>query len=213
MEEEIEVEEEKEEELAELPGKDFYSYISKAWNNLEDSYVKQLQWERLMEWRREENFKRIEHPTRLDRARKLGYKAKQGYVMVRGYVRKGSFRKRQIKGGRRPKRKGISKITTAKNLQTIVEERAAKRYPNLEVLNSYWVGEDGKRKWYEIIMVDPHHPVIKSDPKINWICEAHHKGRAHRGLTSSGKKGRGLRKKGKGAEKVRSSAKSKEKKS
>jgi large subunit ribosomal protein L15e len=60
-------------------------------------------------------------------------------------------------------------------------------------------------KWFEVIMVDPHHPVIKSDPKIAWIAGKTHKGRVFRGLTSAGKKGRGLRNKGKGAEKVRPS--------
>jgi large subunit ribosomal protein L15e len=96
-------------------------------------------------------------------------------------------------------------MTVKKNMQRIAEERASKKYPNLEVLNSYWVGGDGRHEWYEIIMVDPHHPVIMSDQKINWICDAEHKGRAYRGLTSAGRKGRGLRHKGKGAEKIRPS--------
>ena len=56
-----------------------------------------------------------------------------------------------------------------------------------------------------MIMIDPNHPVIMSDSKINWICNRAHKGRAHRGLTSAGKKSRGLLKKGKGAEKIRPS--------
>jgi len=185
--------------------KGMYGYIAEAWHSPKDSYVRDLQWQRLIEWRKEENFCRIERPTRLDRARKLGYKAKQGYVLVRGRVRKGSFRKRKINKGRKPKRKGINKITTGKSAQRIAEERCAKRYPNLEVLNSYWVGEDGRYKWYEIIMVDPHHPVIKSDPKINWIADPKQRGRVYRGLTSAGKRGRGLRNKGEGAEKVRPS--------
>jgi len=45
----------------------------------------------------------------------------------------------------------------------IAEERAAKKYPNLEVLNSYYVTEDGSHKWYEVILVDPHHPVIRNE--------------------------------------------------
>ena len=79
---------------------------------------------------------------------------------------------------------------------------------NLEVLNSYWVGEDGKNKFFEIIMLDPHHPVIKADKKYNWISSGNsHKGRAERGKTSAGKRGRGLHNKGKGAEKLRPSLK------
>lgn len=186
-------------------GKSMYTYIAEAWNTPSESYVKQLQWSRLIEWRKEENFIKIDHPTRLDRARKLGFKAKQGYIIVRGRVRKGSLRKRKIRKGRRAKRRGINKITMAKSLQRIAEERACKKYPNLEVLNSYWVGMDGQHEWFEIIMVDPHHPVIKADKNINWICSPKQKGRAYRGLTAAGKAGRGLKWKGKGAEKVRPS--------
>ena len=93
----------------------------------------------------------------------------------------------------------------AKSIQRIAEERTAKHYPNLEVLNSYWVGEDGTHKYYEVILVDPNHPAIRADPKINWICNPANRGRVFRGLTSAGKKGRGLLYKGKGAEKIRPS--------
>jgi len=47
--------------------------------------------------------------------------------------------------------------------------------------------------------------VIKSDPKINWICNKKHWHRVFRGKTSAGRKMRGLRKKGIGTEKVRPS--------
>ena len=194
-------------------GKSMYSYIADAWNVPSKSYVKELNYERRIQWRKEENFCRIERPTRLDRARALGYKAKQGYVVVRARVRKGSFQKRAIVTGRRAKRKGINQITVGKSLQRMAEERTAKRYPNLEVLNSYWVGADGQQwvgadgqqEWYEVILVDPAHPVIKADPKINWICDDAHKNRVYRGKTSAGQKGRGMRHTGKGAEKARPS--------
>ncbi|MFO7991661.1 MAG: 50S ribosomal protein L15e [Thermoplasmata archaeon] len=182
-----------------------YKYIEDAWKNPDEGYVRELRQERLKEWRRDDNFKRIERPTRLDKARKLGYKAKQGYVMVRTKVRRGGRRRSRPKKGRGPTRMGFKKLTPRKNLQRIAEERSSKKYPNLRVLNSYWVADDGRHKYFEIIMVDPHHPVIKSDDQINWICESRHKGRAFRGLTSSGKKSRGLRKKGKGAERSRPS--------
>ncbi len=184
-----------------------YHFVRDAWKDPDASYVKELQWRRMIEWRKGPSFQRVERPTRIDRARALGYKAKQGYVIVRARVRRGGLRKHTIKGGRRPKRKGLKKITMAKSIQRIAEERTAKRHPNLEVLNSYWVGEDGMSKYYEVILVDPHHPVIKSDPKISWIGNPPHKRRVYRGLTSAGKKGRGLRKKGKGAEKIRPSLK------
>ncbi|MCK4717834.1 MAG: 50S ribosomal protein L15e [Thermoplasmata archaeon] len=180
-----------------------YGHIGEAWKRPGEGDMKHLQWERGIQYRHENSFVRVEHPTRLDRARTLGYRAKQGFVVVRARVRRGSFRKHRINKGRRAKRKGEKKITLAKNLQQVAEERTAKRYPNMEVLNSYWIYQDGKNKYYEIILVDPHHPVIKKDPKINWICEKQHTSRVNRGLTSSGKKSRGLRHKGTGAEKAR----------
>jgi large subunit ribosomal protein L15e len=182
-----------------------YNFIGKAWNRPEDYNMEDLIRNRKVEWRRGQSFVRMERPTRLDRARALGYRAKEGFVVVRARVRRGGLRKRIIKGGRKPKAKGIKKITMAKNIQRIAEERTAKRYPNLEVLNSYWTGQDGRYKYYEVLLVDPHHPSVKNDPKINWICDRSHRGRAFRGLTSAGKKGRGLRHKGKGAEKIRPS--------
>ena len=202
----------KEENTAAVSGKSMYRYIADAWKNPDKSYLKDLNKQRRFEWRREENFCRVERPTRLDRARALGYKAKQGYVIVRGRVRKGTFRKRTIKGGRRAKRKGITKITVGKSIQRLAEERAQKRYPNLEVLNSYWVGMDGQYEWYEVILVDPHHSVIMSDPKINWICDPAQSGRVYRGKTSAGQRGRGLHKKGKGVEKCRPSLKANDRK-
>lgn len=185
--------------------KSVYRYISEQWDRPYDGETKDLNRERLIQWRREESFVRVDKPLRLDRARALGYKAKQGYVVIRARVRKGSMRKRTINKGRRAKRKGMIRIKVKKNLQRIAEERTQKRHSNLEVLNSYMVGEDGKHKFFEVIMVDPHHPVIVNDPKIKWINEVQHTGRVYRGLTSAGRKTRGLRKKGIGTEKVRPS--------
>ncbi len=165
----------------------------------------QLWKERLIKWRREPTTIKIERPTRIDRARSLGYKAKQGYVIVRKRVLRGGHTRPQIKKGRRPKRYG-TRLALRKNYQQIAEERAQKKFLNLVVLNSYLVAKDGKHYWYEIILVDPNHPVIKSDSKINWICNEKQKSRVFHGKTSSGRKGRGIRgNKGRGAEKMRPS--------
>jgi len=51
-------------------------------------------------------------------------------------------------------------------------------------------------KYYEIILVDPAHPKIRNDTRVNWIVNPVHKHREMRGLTSAGRKGRGLRKSG-----------------
>lgn len=182
-----------------------YKYIAEAWATSAKSFVGELMRQRLTEWRRQPAIHRIEKPTRLDRARKLGFKAKQGFIMVRVRVRRGGLRKQRPRAGRRPKRMGVKKFKPAKSLRLIAEERAARKFPNLEVLNSYWVGEDGRSKWFEVIMVDPNHSAIKADKDINWICQKQHKRRVFRSLTSAGKKVRGLRNKGRGAEKFRPS--------
>jgi len=184
--------------------RNMYDHIAEQWKQPDPTYTSPYK-QRLIQWRRQENFSRVDTPTRIDRARSLGYKAKQGYIVVRARVRRGGLRKPTIKGGRKPAAKGINKITMAKSTQRIAEERTAKRFPNMEVLNSYWVAEDGKYHFYEVILVDPVHPAIMKDTKINWITSSSNKRRVLRGKTSAGQKGRGLHKKGKGAEKIRPS--------
>ncbi len=170
-----------------------YHYIAEQWKRPYDEEHGLLMRRRLINWRRQPPIIRIDKPSRLDRARELGYKAKQGFIIVRVRVRKGGMRKERPNKGRRPKRMGVYGYAPAKSLRLIAEERAARKYPNLEVLNSYYVGEDGLYKWFEVILVDPHHPAICNDPDIKWICEKQHRGRVFRGLTSAGKKMRGLR--------------------
>jgi large subunit ribosomal protein L15e len=160
---------------------------------------------RLIIWRKQGNAVKLDRPTRLGRARSLGYKAKQGYVIVRVKIGRGTREKPRPRMGRKPRSLGVVKYTPQKSRKWIAEERVAKKYPNLRVLNSYWVGSDHRHTWYEAILVDPNHPVIYNDPKINWICDPTHKGRVSRGLTSAGKRSRGLRNKGHGAEKIRPS--------
>jgi large subunit ribosomal protein L15e len=184
-----------------------YKYIAEAWSKPEKSFVDELMHSRLIEWRRQSVITRIERPTRLDKARKLGYKAKQGFVLARVRVRKAGFRKRRPTSGRRQKRMGVEKFKVSKSMRLIAEERVGRKFPNLEVLNSYWVGEDGVSKWFEVIMVDPQHPSIKADKNINWICRKQNRRRVFRSLTSAGKRVKSLRRRGRGAEKFRPSLK------
>jgi len=180
-----------------------YKYIREAWRNPSED-VSKLMKERLMKWRREPITVRIESPTRLDRARSLGYKAKQGFILARQKVNRGGHKRAMDFGGRRPKRTSSRKNLNV-NYQTIAEQRAASKFPNCEVLNSYYVAEDGKHFWYEVILVDKAHPAILADPSISWIADKQHKGRVYRGLTASARASRGLLNKGKGAEKLRPS--------
>jgi large subunit ribosomal protein L15e len=183
----------------------FYSHIKEAWRNPDDGKLAELQWRRKQEWRDQGAIERVERPTRLDKARELGYKAKQGIVVARVSVRKGGARKQRFKAGRRSKRQGVNRLGRRKSIQRIAEERASRKYPNLRVLASYWVGEDGSQKWHEIVLVDPEHAAIQNDDDLNWICDDSHRGRAFRGRTNAGRANRGLQTRGKGAEHVRPS--------
>ena len=178
-----------------------YQYVREAWKKPENSGL----WkERLIKWRQETATLRLEHPTRIDRARSLGFKAKQGFLVVRQRVPRGG---RMRPNPRHPRRsKAMSRRRDlAMSYQVVAEQRVANKFVNCEVLNSYYVAEDGLHLWYEIILVDRTHPVIMADPRISWISS--HKGRVYRGLTSSARKGRGFRHKGKGTEKFRPSRK------
>jgi large subunit ribosomal protein L15e len=170
--------------------KSSYAYVSDAWKKPKQK-LGSLFKKRVSEWRIQETVVRIGKPTRLDRARSLGYRAKHGYAIARVKIGKGG--RRRIKYGRRgrkPSSSGLTHFTHSKSLQWIAEEKAGRRFRNLEVLNSYFVGEDGQYKYFEVLMVDPSNPEIKSDRKINWIVNQRR--RVFRGLTSSGKKSRGL---------------------
>ncbi len=181
-----------------------YKKISEAWKKPKAN-LGSIWKDRLVKWRKENSVVKVDKPTRLDRARTLGYRAKKGFVVSRVRVKSGGRKRQRINKGRRSKRAGQRKIVK-KNYQWIAEERANRKFVNLEVLGSYWLAKDGKHSWFEVIMVDPQSPEIKKDKKINWICSNKQKGRVYRGLTSAGRKSRGLKgNKGKGAEKIRPS--------
>jgi large subunit ribosomal protein L15e len=76
------------------------------------------------------------------------------------------------------------------NYQEIAETRVARKYTNMEVLGSYWIGKDGMNYFYEVILVDRAAPEILSDKQLGEFVKAP-KARALRGLTASGKRARG----------------------
>ncbi len=165
-----------------------YHYIGKAWKHPNKEMLKTKK----IEWRASDAAVVVEKPLRLDKARMLGYKAKKGFVVVRIRVKRGGRQRPRHKHGRKSRKQHVMKILKM-NYRWVAEIRAANKYPNLEVLNSYYLGKDGKHYFFEVIMVDPHKPEITNDKDINWICEPQNHNRAQRGLTSAGKKSRGLR--------------------
>jgi len=153
-----------------------YKHIRKTFEN----EYRERSWllrRRISQWRKLGAVVRIERPTNLSRARSLGYKAKEGYFMARVAVGRGQRKRPHPWGGRKPA-KNVAYLSPGKSLQRIAEEKAARFFRNLEVINSYWVGQDGTKKYFEVIMVDRR------------LAPGAHKGRAFRGLTSAGKRGR-----------------------
>lgn len=181
-----------------------YKYLKEAWKSPRKNILKGSMRPSVIEWRKQPSTVRILRPTRLDKARSLGYRAKQGILVVRQKVLRGGRMTEQVAGGRRSKRQSRRKDLNL-SYQTIAEQRVASKFTNCEVLNSYYVAEDGRHYWYEVIIVDKAHPAIKKDKVLSWITKPKANQRVKRGLTSSAKKSRGLRNKGIGSEKTRPS--------
>ena len=171
--------------------KGMYHYLREAWKHPTEEMLTS----RMIEWRASDAVVKVDKPLRIDRARALGYKDKRGIIIFRVRVMRGG-RTRQRTGvkGRKSRKQTIRK-TLKMNYQWVAEIRAARKHPSLEVLNSYQIGKDGKHYFYEVIMVDPSKPEIKSDRTLGWIANGKNWRRAERGLTSAAKKSRGLRSK------------------
>ena len=168
--------------------KGMYHYLAQAWKKPDAKTLR----ERMIGWRKSNVLTKVDKPLRLDRARALGYKDKKGFVIIRVRIKRGGHKRPRPNKGRRSKRLHIRK-NLKMSYQWIAEQRASRKYKNLEVLNSYQIGKEGIHYFYEVILVDPSKPEIKNDKTISWICNPANKKRALRGLTSSAKKSRGLR--------------------
>jgi len=170
--------------------KGMYHYLGEAWKKPDPIRLREL----MIKWRAEGSVTKLDKPTRIDRARILGYKAKKGFVVARVKVPRGGRQRHRTNKGRRTSKHTIRKIVKM-NYRWVAEQRAQKHFPNLEVLNSYNLGKDGKYYFYEVILVDYSRAEIKNDRTMNWICKKTNQQRVYRGLTSAGKKSRGMRSK------------------
>lgn len=165
-----------------------YHYIRQIWRNPS----RELLHERMIQWRAGESVVKVEKPLRLDKAHALGYKAKKGFVILRVRVKRGGRQRPRHTHGRKSRKQYVKKILKM-NYQWVAEIRAQNHHKNLEVLNSYPVGKDGKYYFFEVIMIDPERNEIKNDSNLNWITKSENRKRALRGLTSAARKSRGLR--------------------
>jgi large subunit ribosomal protein L15e len=133
-----------------------YRHISRTWRKIwKNSESRAVYVSKKSIWRRGKTVQRVDKPSRINRARQFGFKAKKGYITVRVKVSRGGLRKIPPKIGRRQKRTGIKKIKRGKSMFRIAEQRAQRKYPNLKTLGSYYLGEDGQNKWFEVIFFDP----------------------------------------------------------
>jgi large subunit ribosomal protein L15e len=163
-------------------------YLKQAWKKP----TREMLQPKLIEWRAGNAVVKVDRPTRLDRAHSLGYKAKEGVIVARVRVRRGGRQIPRTRKGRKSKRMSPRKLLKM-NYKWVAEGRAARYFNNLEVLNSYWIGKDGKHYFFEVILVDPNHPAIKHDKELSFMADPANRHRVQRGLTSAGRRSRGLR--------------------
>lgn len=137
--------------------------------------------QKVIGWRKGPAMEKVERPANIARARRLGYKAKQGYIVVRCRVDKGRRTRRKPMGGR--KHKNFYRfVQPGLSHQAMAEQRVNRIYRNMEVLNSYWIGEDGNYTFFEVILADPAKPTVNVSSVIR-------QGKSFRGLTSAGNSG------------------------
>jgi len=109
---------------------------------------------RLVKWAKEPTVSRVERPTNLARARTLGFKAKTGLYHRPRESGKGKPKEATPYGWKKAG-KNVAYRSPEKSYQAVAEEKAATKFTNMEVLNSYWVGSTGINKYFEVILVDP----------------------------------------------------------
>lgn len=148
-----------------------HKYMTQSWLKMWKSNSDELK-SKAIAWRAEQTISRIERPSRLDRARRLGYKAKQGIVVVRIRVGRGGMRKQRPVSGRRPKHMGVVRIKQGISMRKVAERRVGEKFPNLEVLGSYYLHKDGMNLWYEVILADTAHPAISKDREMRGKLKA-----------------------------------------
>jgi large subunit ribosomal protein L15e len=151
-----------------------HSHIATTWARMWKSNADELRSKTIL-WRKEPAIHKIPRPSRLDRAHRLGYKAKQGIVVVRIRVGRGGMRKQRPVSGRRPKHLGVVHIKQGTSMRKVAENRVNEKFPNMEVLGSYYLHRDGMYLWHEVILADPHHPSISKDKEMRGKLRAYAK--------------------------------------
>jgi len=142
-----------------------YAHVAGTWRKMWKDYSDELK-AKSIEWRKQPTILRIKRPSNIARARRLGYKAKQGFVVTRIRVGRGGMRKQRPKAGRRPKHLGVVRIKQSESMRKVAERRVAEKYPNMQIIGSYYLHKDGKYYWFECVLIDKNHPSIFKDKEL-----------------------------------------------
>lgn len=106
---------------------------------------------RIQSWRKQSAVVRVENPTNPVRARELGFKASKDFIVVRVRTKRGKVKRPRPDLGRKPAKNRLRE-NPGKSWKWSAEQKAQRLYPNMSVVNGYWVGEDGVAQYFEIIM-------------------------------------------------------------
>ncbi len=131
-----------------------YKYIRQSFRTTMASKSR-LYKERLVQWGKQGTVVRLEGPTNVPRARSLGYKATKEYLIARVRISKGKRARRRVDLGRKPG-KNRKKVNPGVPLSQYAEGKARKNFTNLNVTGSYFIGQTGSDKYFEVILFNPH---------------------------------------------------------
>ena len=110
---------------------------------------------RLTLWRKRSVVSRTEGPVNPVRAHSLGYKATKDFITCIVRVKKGKRSRPKPALGRKPG-KNVKRVPFGRSLGWIAEQKAIKRFSNLDLVASYIVGSDGVSAYYEVILRNRH---------------------------------------------------------
>ena len=123
-------------------------YIRQSFTETQGSQIYKA---RLRVWRQGHSMERVEKPLNPARARELGYKAKPGYFVVRVKTKRGKRVRNRPAIGRKPG-KNRKRENPGKPWQWFAEQKAMLKHKNAAVVGSYFVGADGERQYFEVIL-------------------------------------------------------------
>jgi len=143
-----------------------------AYNYIKESFEKSRKErndtyrQRIALWAKQGTVVRVENPTNPVKAKALGYKAKKEFIIARVRIKKGKRARRKPDLGRKPGRQAKFR-NPGRSLDFYAINKAQKRFPNLNALNAYLVGENGQSKFYEVVLKDEN----DHSPRGMWVAE------------------------------------------